>query len=70
MDNFKGVIVEDVPLELMPNPEILPDPEKVKQLFTQERARRMLDAAENLLAALNTMSTTNWPCGHSVCRSI
>ena len=48
------LLTEEVPLELMPNPEILPDPEKVKKLFTQERARRMLDAAENLLAALNT----------------
>ena len=49
-----NLLAEGVPLELMPNPEILPDPEKVRRLFTPERARRMLDAAENLLAALNT----------------
>ena len=48
------LLAEGVPLEMMPNPEILPDPEKVRKLFTPERARRMLDAAENLIAALNT----------------
>ena len=48
------LLTEDVPPEMMPNAEILPDPERVRQLFTPERARRMLDAAENLLAALHT----------------
>lgn len=48
------LLAEEVPTEMMPNPEILPDPEKVRNLFTPERARRMLDAAENLLAALHT----------------
>ena len=48
------LLTEDISVEMMPNPEILPDPEKVRRLFTPERARRMLDAAENLLAALNT----------------
>ena len=49
-----ALLTEDVPPEMMPNAEILPDPERVRQLFTPERARRMLDAAENLLAALHT----------------
>ena len=48
------LLAEDIPAEMMPNPEILPDAEKVRKLFTPERARRMLDAAENLIAALNT----------------
>ena len=48
------LLTEDVSPDMMPNPEILPDPEKVRRLFTPERARRMLDAAENLLTAMNT----------------
>ena len=51
---FQLLTSEEVPPEMMPNPEILPDPGKVRKLFTPERARRMLDAAENLLAALHT----------------
>ena len=49
-----ALLTEDVPPEMMPNPEILPDPAKVRPRFTPERARRMLDAAENLIAALHT----------------
>ncbi|MBO4632056.1 MAG: DNA polymerase III subunit [Lentisphaeria bacterium] len=49
-----ALLTEDVTPAMMPNPEILPDPGKVRKLFTPERARRMLDAAENLMAALNT----------------
>ena len=48
------LLAEQLPLEVMSNPEILPDAAKVHSLLSPERARRMLDAAESLLAALQT----------------
>ena len=39
---------------LIPNPELLPDPEKIKAHVNADRAQRMLQSAESLLGAMST----------------
>ena len=48
------LLTEGMTVELIPNPELLPDPGKVKALMNPERAGRMLQSAESLLSAMNT----------------
>lgn len=48
------LLAEGMDLSIMPNPEVMPDPEKVRKLVTVDRAHRMLESAESLLGALRT----------------